>query len=104
MIRVSDRRVLSRGSLRALKRLAAYVGLVVPARASRLWLVERLARLLQCVALAACSTWATTGSLYRGPCTHVGGRPASDGVGDYAVTAQISTDWAACPRADGGMP
>jgi hypothetical protein len=46
----------------------------------------------------SCSTWASSGSLYRGECTHVGVRPASDGPGDYALTLQISTDEPACAR------
>ncbi len=53
---------------------------------------------------AACSTWSSTGSLYRGPCSHLGARPASDGVEDWGVTVQVSTDWPACPRGDGGTP
>lgn len=45
----------------------------------------------------ACATWATSGSLYRGRCTHVGVRPASDAIGDYAVTVQVTTDAPRCP-------
>lgn len=48
-------------------------------------------------AVNACATWATTGSLYRGRCTHVGARPASDAIGDYAVTVQVTTDGTSCP-------
>lgn len=50
------------------------------------------------VVLSACATWSSTGSVHRSPCTHVGVRPASDGLGDYAVTLQISTDAPLCPR------
>jgi hypothetical protein len=27
---------------------------------------------------------------------HLGVRPASDGIGDYALTVQISTEWGPC--------
>lgn len=55
-------------------------------------------RLLFTVTLFTCaSTWATTGSVYRGRCVHAGIRPASDAVGDYALTVQISAD-VPCPR------
>ena len=59
---------------------------------------DRVARYLPAVILAvgACTTWATTGSVYRSPCTHVGVRPASDGLGDYAATVQISSDAPVC--------
>ena len=54
--------------------------------------------------LGGCSsTWSTTGSLYRSKCTHAGARPASDAIGDWAVTVQISSDWPApCAATDGG--
>jgi hypothetical protein len=42
--------------------------------------------------LSSCATWASTGSVYREPCLHIGVRPASDAVGDYAVTVQVTTD------------
>ena len=45
--------------------------------------------------LTACSTWARSGSLVRDPCLHVGVRPGSDAVGDYALTVQVTTDWPA---------
>ena len=45
---------------------------------------------------ASCATWASTGSVWRERCTHVGVRPASDGLGDYAVTLQVSTDAPVC--------
>lgn len=53
-------------------------------------------RLAFLLTIAACSTWTSSGSVYRGRCVHVGVRPASDGLGDYAVTAQVSTEWAPC--------
>lgn len=63
--------------------------------------------LIAVLALAHCAAWATwssTGSLYRGPCTHVGLRPATDGIGDYAMTVQISTDGPQCGRSlEGGV-
>jgi hypothetical protein len=40
----------------------------------------------------ACVMWTSTGSVYRDPCLHVGVRPASDGLGDYAATVQVSAD------------
>src|ERR1700722_2437838 len=49
-------------------------------------------------ALSSCATWMDSGSIYRGPCTHLGLRPATDGPGDYAVTVQVSTDYPRCPR------
>ncbi len=46
-----------------------------------------------------CSTWLATGSLYRGRCSHVGVRPSTDDLAhDWAVSAQVSTDWPACSR------
>ena len=52
-----------------------------------------------------CSTWLATGSLYRGRCSHVGGRVHSDDLGrDYAVTVQVSTDWPACAGVYRGRP
>jgi hypothetical protein len=48
--------------------------------------------------LAACSTWAQTGRVVDGRCVHVGVRPASDGLGDYALTVQVTTDAPACDR------
>jgi len=46
--------------------------------------------------VASCATWASTGSIDRSPCLHVGLRPASDDVGDWAVTVQVSTDAPVC--------
>lgn len=45
--------------------------------------------------VVGCATWASSGSVYRssGPCpVHIGIRPASDGVGDYAATVRIAGD------------
>lgn len=50
--------------------------------------------------LSACSTWTTvtsTGSVYRGRCTHVGVRGAVANEG-AAATLQVSTDWPGCSR------
>ena len=48
---------------------------------------------------ASCATWASTGSVWRGTVrgcpVHVGARPSSDAVGDWAVTLQITTEEAA---------
>ena len=49
-----------------------------------------------CIVLGASCAWATTGSMYRGKCSHASARPASDGVGDYAATVQVSTDAPVC--------
>ena len=62
----------------------------------------RVAALLAALWALGCSTWLATGSLYRSPCVHVGARPASDGLGDGAVTVQVSTDWPACRQVYGG--
>ena len=52
---------------------------------------------------ASCGVWLATGSVYRSPCTHLGGRVHSDDLGrDYAVTVQVSTDWPFCPEVSGG--
>lgn len=60
-----------------------------------------LAAALGAVALmTACSTWATwatTGSLYRGRCTHLRVRGATD-LSGVAVTVKVSTSWPGCPR------
>jgi hypothetical protein len=40
----------------------------------------------------ACASTLATGSVYRSRCVHVGVRPASDAIGDYAVTVQVTTD------------
>jgi hypothetical protein len=50
--------------------------------------------------MTACSTWATwatTGSLYRGRCTHLRVRGATD-LSGVAVTVKVSTSWPGCPR------
>jgi hypothetical protein len=46
-----------------------------------------------CLASVAsgCSTWTTTGSVVRGPHTHLGIRPAAE-LDGAAVTLQLSTD------------
>jgi hypothetical protein len=63
-------------------------------------------RFLPIVLWASCSTWTQwtqTGSLYRNPCTHVGIRPASDAIDEWAVTVQVSTEWGPCnASADAG--
>jgi hypothetical protein len=51
---------------------------------------------------ASCSTLVTTGSIVREPCLHVGVRPASDGIGDYAATIQVSFDAPCTTRPDAG--
>jgi hypothetical protein len=68
-----------------------------------LWCSVAIAAMLAIAWCSSCALWASTGSVYRGQCTHVGLRPASDGIGDYAVTLQVSTDapWCASER-DGG--
>lgn len=43
--------------------------------------------------LMCCATWTKTGRVVNDPCVHVGVRPASDGLGDFAVTVQVTTDW-----------
>ena len=54
---------------------------------------------------ASCGVWLATGSVYRSPCTHLGGRVHSDDLGrDYAVTVQVSTDWPACAGVYRGRP
>ena len=47
-------------------------------------------------AVNACATWATTGSVLRTPCTHVGARLHSDDPRDLATTVQVSTDFPYC--------
>jgi len=55
-------------------------------------------RLLFTVTLFTCaSTWATTGSVVREKCWHVGLRPAAAGEG-AAVTVQLTTDFPVCPK------
>jgi hypothetical protein len=55
--------------------------------------------------LAGCATLASTGSIYRGRDSrgcdvHVGVRPASDALNEWAVTVQVSRDWSGrCPSA-----
>jgi hypothetical protein len=52
----------------------------------------------------SCATWTQTGRLVNDPCVHLGTRPASDGIGDYALTFQLSTDWPIpCRPTDGGV-
>jgi hypothetical protein len=53
---------------------------------------------------AVYSSWASSGRLVEGRCLHVGARPASDGVGDYAATLQVSHEWGPCLAEDGGRP
>jgi hypothetical protein len=68
-------------------------------------LLKRTTTLFLAAALgaASCATWARTGRIINDPCIHVGVRPASDGLGDYAVTVQITTDWPArCYATDAG--
>lgn len=47
---------------------------------------------------SGCASVASTGSVYRGRCTHIGVRPASDGAGDYALTVRVTTDAPVCPE------
>jgi hypothetical protein len=54
--------------------------------------------------VVACATWSKTGSVYRSRCIHVGIRPASDGIGDYAMTLQVSTEWGPCLNDAGANP
>lgn len=57
-----------------------------------------MVRLLFTATLLTCaSTWATTGSVYREPCTHVGVRGHSD-LSGAAITVKITTDYPVCPR------
>jgi hypothetical protein len=52
---------------------------------------------LACALLLSCATWTSTGRLVNAPCLHVGGRVHSDDLGhDYALTVQVSTEWAPC--------
>jgi hypothetical protein len=53
---------------------------------------------LALVMLAHCSGWMRTGRLVDGRCIHVGLRPASDAIGEWAVTVQVAADWNPCPR------
>lgn len=51
----------------------------------------------------ACATWSNTGRIVNDPCVHVGVRPASDTVGNEAITVQVTTDWPfKCFAVDGG--
>lgn len=61
-------------------------------------MVTRPALLFVIASCASCAPLASTGSVYRGRCTHVGVRPASDGAGDYALTVRVTTDAPACPE------
>jgi hypothetical protein len=51
-------------------------------------------RALPLLVLLGCSTWASTGSVYRGPCNHVGLRPATD-LSGVAATVQVTSTWPA---------
>ena len=53
-------------------------------------------------AVASSCAWASTGSVYRSPCVHVGVRPHSDDVGEWAVTVQVANEWGPCVGNDGG--
>ena len=54
---------------------------------------------------ASCAVWLATGSVYRSPCTHLGVRPSTDDLAhDWAVSAQVSTDWPACAGVYRGRP
>ena len=64
-----------------------------------------MTRLAPLLLVAACSTWASTGSLVRERCTHVGLRAQPEEMSlrgltsrDWTVSAQITTDWPYCPR------
>jgi hypothetical protein len=57
--------------------------------------VKKLGLLLVAL-VSGCATWAQTGSVYRGPCTHFGARPALDGLDGAAFTVQVTTDWPRC--------
>lgn len=50
------------------------------------------------VMVCECSTWAATGSVYRSRCTHVGVRPASDGLDGFAMTVQVTADLTGCAK------
>jgi hypothetical protein len=54
--------------------------------------VARSFLVIAALLLSSCATWASTGRVVNDPCLHVGVRPASDAVGDYAVTVQVTTD------------
>ena len=46
-----------------------------------------------------CSHWAATGRVVDSRCVHVGVRPASDSLDDFAITVQVTTDYPArCER------
>jgi hypothetical protein len=48
------------------------------------------------ILLAGCATVVSSGSVYRGRCTHVGIRPAVEGTDGVAVTVQVTTDAPVC--------
>ena len=45
-----------------------------------------------------CASVASTGSVYRDPCTHVGVRPAAASETEWAASVQITTDYPGCAR------
>ncbi len=54
------------------------------------WLVKA-AVLAVALSFSSCSTWWTTGSLYRSKKVHVGVRPAAETDG-VAITVQVTAD------------
>lgn len=47
---------------------------------------------------SGCASVASTGSVYRGPCTHVGVRPAAASETEWAASVQITTNYPGCAR------